>query len=85
MDSDGCLPIAMGALLIGCIALIIWAVVSDGKQMAEKQKVFMAACTADGRKPYDCGLQWDTYKAAHDAEVAASMAAASAGAAAARH
>lgn len=63
------------ALLIGgAIALVVWLVIADGKDMAAKRETFMAACAADGRKPYDCNLQWDTFEAAHDAQMQAAMA-----------
>lgn len=61
-------------LLVGCVALIGWVVIESDKEMGRKEVAFMTACAADGRKPYDCNLQWETYEAAHAAQQQAALA-----------
>lgn len=70
-----------GAALIGLLGLLLWAIVEDGRQMEAKRVAFMAECQQE-RKPYDCRLQWETFAAAHSAEINSAVAAANAGTAA---
>lgn len=57
-------------LLLGVIGLIIWAAVADSNEMEAKKTAFYSSCLKH-RQQYDCDMQWDTFKAAHDAEVMA--------------
>lgn len=72
----------LGIVMVGLFGLLIWLIIEDSRQMQAKQVAFMEQCLVH-RPRYDCELQWDTFAAAHQAEVNSAIAAANASMAAA--
>ena len=67
-DRIGCCVI--GGVILAVIGLLVWAVITDSNEMDRKKTAFYSSCL--GHRPqYDCDMQWDTFKAAHDAEMMA--------------
>lgn len=74
----------LGGVILAVIGLLVWVVIADSREMDRKKTAFYSSCLAH-RQPYDCDMQWDTFKSARDAEMmAAGAMGMAAGSAAAR-
>lgn len=60
-------------VIAAIVTFFVWVAIEDGKQMDREKAAFYELCLPH-RQSYDCDMQWKTYEAAHNAELAASAA-----------